>query len=137
MRSCQFLQSEFDHGQDICLRQLAGSGQLHDPVDAFFDFFQVFLPEQLHILRGYVAALGLNGVKEAVLFQLFVGPAGGHEADAQILGKPPDGGEHFVFLQGAADDLILDLRIDLLVDRRTAFVVDENMHAITSQTVYL
>ena len=37
-----------------------------------------------------------------------------------------------MLLQLAADDLVFDLGVNLIVNRSTAFVVDEYVHVITS-----
>ena len=97
-----------------------------------FDFFQMFFPQQFHIPGGHITALCRDGVEKALFFQLLVSPLGGDEADAQVLGKPPDGGEHLVLRQRAADDLLLDLGVDLVIDGRAAFVVNQYVHGITS-----
>ena len=97
-----------------------------------FDFLQMLLPQQLHIPGSHIAALCRNGVEKALFFQLLVSPLGGNKADAQVFGKPPDGGKHLVFRQRAADDLLLDLGVDLIIDGRAAFVVNQNIHVITS-----
>ena len=89
------------------------------------NLFQVFLPQQLHILRRHEAALAGDGIEKALPFQLLIGPLGGDDADTQILGQVPDGGQRVILPQRSADDLVLDLGVDLLVNGSTAFVVNE------------
>ena len=65
-----------------------------------------------------------------LFFQLVVGTLCGDHADAQIPRQPPDGGQGFVRLQFPSQDLVFDLGVKLLVDRRAAFVVDEKIHGV-------
>ena len=62
------------------------------------------------------------------LFQLIVGPLCGDDADAQIPRQPPDGRHSFLRLQFPAQNLVLDLGVELLVDGCTALVIDEKIH---------
>ncbi len=89
---------------------VARGGQLDHLVNELFDFLEMFLPEKFHIFRGHKGAFSLNGVEKTFFFQFVVGSLGGDEADAQVLGQTPDGGQLVVFLQGSADDLGLPVR---------------------------
>ena len=102
-----------------------------------FDVFQGFLPEQLHVFGSHEAALGGDGVDESLFFQLVVGALGGDDADAQILGEIPDGGQGFVLLKLAADDLGFDLGVDLVVNGKATLVVDQYGHFGTSLLLQL
>ena len=95
-----------------------------------FNLFQVFFPQQLGIFRGYKKALCRYCIKKALFFQFIVGALGGNDADAQIPCQPPDGGHGLVRLQSPADDLLLDLVVDLVIDGRAAFVVDKQFHRL-------
>ena len=88
-----------------------------------FYFFQLFFPQQRGIFLGHEGALSGDGIEEALLLQLVVGAFGGNDADPKILGKSPDGGQRLIFCQRAGDDLLLQLGIDLLVNRCAAFVI--------------
>ena len=93
-----------------------------------FDLFQVLFPQQLGVLRGHKKALGRYCVEKALFFQFVVGALGGDHADAQVPRKPPDGGHGLIRLQCTLNDLILDLAVDLVIDGRTALVVNKEIH---------
>ena len=52
--------------------------------------------------------------------------------DSFLLCQIADGWQLLVLPQFPADDLALDLRVNLVVDRRSAFVVDEEIHRLPS-----
>ena len=62
----------------------------------------MLLPEELPVLRRHEAALAGDGVDKARPFQLLIGPLGGDDADAQVLGKAPDAEQGLVLLQLAS-----------------------------------
>ena len=110
---------------DILFCHAAGGGELPDLEQMIFDLFQMFLAQQLRIFRGDKAALRRNGIEEALAFQLIVGALGRHDADAQILCEISDRRQRIILIEFPADDKRLDLRIDLIVDRGAALVVDK------------
>ena len=94
------------------------------------DAAQVLFAQQFHVARGHEVALAGHGVDIAGLQKLVVGALGGDDADAQILGQRADGRQGLVLLQGAGDDLRAHLLANLLVDGRSALVVDEQFHGM-------
>ena len=63
--------------QNFLPTQADGLGKADDLVNVMFDVLQGLLPEQLHIFGSHEAALGGDGVDEALFFQLVVGALGG------------------------------------------------------------
>src|SRR5699024_8773060 len=106
--------------------------QLPNLLHVGLNLLQGLLPQQLHILGGHKTALGGERVNEPLPLQLLIGPLGGDDADAQVLGQVSDGGEGLVRLQFPADDLIFDLGVNLIVDGGPTAVVNVEIQTITS-----
>ena len=73
---------------------------------------ELVFTQELLVAFGDKTALALHGADKPELLQVGVGALGGDHADAQILGKIPDGGQGFMLLKLAADDLGFDLGVD-------------------------
>ena len=90
----------------------------------FFDFPQILFSQQLHIFRGNITTLAGKSVDKTILFKFFVCTLSRNKANTEILGKSANGRQHFIFFQCTAYNLTFNLRIYLVVNRCSAFVVN-------------
>lgn len=95
------------------------------------DLLQVLLAKQLDVFRSDITAFGSNRVDKALTFKLFIGAFCRNEADLQILCQTAYGRQHFVFRKLLADDLGLNLIVDLIIDRYGAFVVYKYVQTVS------
>ena len=86
------------------------------------DLAQVLLADELFVAAGDKAAFALDGLDEALAFQVRVGALGGDGAHPQAVCQRADRRELLALRQLARDDLRLDLAGDLLVDGLAAGV---------------
>ena len=103
----------------------------------FFNFFQILLPQELRVFLGHIAALGGDGVDEALPLQLLVGPLGGDDADPQVLGQRTDRRQKIALPQLPREDGAADLAVELLVDRLRIGVADDEIHGVYPNCTYM
>ena len=91
------------------------------------DVPKALLAKKLEVAAGHEAALAGHRLDEALRFQLGVGALRRDDADAQIAGQRPDGGQLLPFAQLTRQDEGLHLRDDLVVDGLVARIRDDDV----------
>ena len=92
------------------------AGLLYRLTEKFLRPAQLGLPQQLPVLVGHKAALAGNVLQKTVPLQLLIGPLGGDDRDAQLLGQQTHRGQGLPRRQRPGADLLLHLVGDLLID---------------------
>lgn len=107
-----------------------GPGGVHCLLKVLLGLAQGALVYQLQIPRGHKAALAGNRGDEALPLQLLIGTFGGDDADPQLSGQQPHGGQSLPLPQLPPEDQALDLPGDLVIDRGVPRVAYNDVHVI-------
>ena len=97
------------------------------PGEQLLDVAEAFFAQQLEVAAGHEAALAGHRLDEALRFQLGVGALRRDDADAQIAGQRPDGGQLLPLVQLTREDEGFHLRDDLVVDGPVARIRDDDV----------
>ena len=101
---------------ELFVAQAGQARAIHGAVEVLLNLPQDLLAHQLGVPGQDEVALAGDIGHEALGDEVGVGARGGDDADAQVPGQGPDGGQHLVSLHLAGEDRIPDLLSDLLVD---------------------
>ena len=90
------------------------------------------LPHQLRVLGRHKAPLARHSGEKALPLQLLIGPLGGDDGNAQLLGQQPHGGQGLALLQLSPENEALHLPGDLVIDGYAAGIADDDVHGTPS-----
>ena len=97
----------------------------------------LFLPQDVQVFRRDKAAPSRHGDDKAFPLQFLISAFGGDEADAQLLGQQPHGGQRFPLRQLSGYNCLFDLHHDLLINGHIAGVANYNVQGAILQTCLL
>ena len=121
------------------VRMLGGFSMVYQEKTLVFDrnyiskstqLLQILFLYQLQVHRCDKAALRSYRIDKSFLLQLNISALRRNHTNPQILRQTPDRRQRRIRFQIAADDLFLQLRIDLLIDRLAALIINNNVHCI-------
>ena len=94
------------------------------------DLPQQLFPNPFPVARGDKAALTRHRAHQPFAFQLVIRPLGRDNADPQVLRQRADGGQRLARRQFAGEDLLFNLRRNLLVNRQAGRIADEYLQSV-------